>query len=128
MSERGFGSITISNLQDGSQIWTTTVAPVSPNYTFTISNLIGDGDANIKEGDMIFYSTNRYTVTSVSGTTVLAGLTQSLKGDTGSRGATWYSGTAITGTSTTPASYATGITSAIVGDQYLNTSTQNIYG
>lgn len=127
MSEKGFGTITISDLQDGSQIWTTTTAPVSPNYTFTISNLTGDTDAEIKVGDMIFYSTNRYTVLSVGTTTVQAGLTQSLKGDKGDRGTTWYSGTAITGTSTTPASYATGIASAIVGDHYINTSTQNVY-
>lgn len=38
-----------------------------------------------------------------------------------------YQGTAITGTSTTPAVYATGIASAAVDDQYINNSTNNIY-
>lgn len=39
----------------------------------------------------------------------------------------WYSGTAITGTSSTAAVYSTGITYANVGDHYINTSTQNVY-
>lgn len=50
------------------------------------------------------------------------------KGDTGSRGATWYAGTKITGTSTTATIFSgSGITDALVGDHYLNTSTQNVY-
>ena len=50
------------------------------------------------------------------------------QGTTGERGALWYSGTAITGTSTTPATFSgSGIASAIVGDMYLNTSTGNTY-
>ena len=49
-------------------------------------------------------------------------------GTNGSRGATWYAGTGITGTSTTPTIYSgSGVSSAIVGDHYLNTSTQNVY-
>ena len=45
------------------------------------------------------------------------------KGDTGTAGTgnNWYSGNAITGTSTTPTAYATGITLAQVGDVYMNT-------
>jgi len=44
------------------------------------------------------------------------------KGDVGNPGTgnNWYTGTAITGTSTTPAAYATGIEAAQVGDMYLN--------
>ena len=50
------------------------------------------------------------------------------KGDTGDRGATWYAGTGITGTSTTAKVFSgSGVSSAIVGDHYLNTSTQNVY-
>lgn len=45
----------------------------------------------------------------------------------GADGGRWYSGTAITGTSTTPAVYNTGISSAVVGDMYLNTTTYNTY-
>ena len=52
------------------------------------------------------------------------------KGQTGSAGssAQWYTGTAITGTSTTATVFSdSGITAAKVGDMYLNTSTQNTY-
>jgi hypothetical protein len=49
-------------------------------------------------------------------------------GATGTRGSQWYSGTAITGTSTTATIFSgSGITSALVGDQYFNTSTGNVY-
>ena len=50
------------------------------------------------------------------------------KGDTGDRGATWYSGNKITGTSTTAKVFSgSGITAAAIGDHYLNTDTQNVY-
>ena len=52
------------------------------------------------------------------------------KGATGSAGssAQWYTGTKITGTSTTATIFSdSGITAAKVGDMYLNTSTQNTY-
>lgn len=40
----------------------------------------------------------------------------------------WYTGTAITGTSTTATIFSSsGVTTAIVGDMYLNTSTANVY-
>jgi len=52
------------------------------------------------------------------------------KGSPGSNGssAQWYTGTKITGTSTTATIFSdSGITAAKVGDMYLNTSTQNTY-
>ena len=52
------------------------------------------------------------------------------KGSPGAAGASsqWYTGTAITGTSTTATTFPdSGITAAKVGDMYLNTSTQNTY-
>ena len=50
------------------------------------------------------------------------------KGDKGDAGGRWYSGTAITGTSTTATIFSgSGITAAVVGDMYLNTSTYNTY-
>lgn len=50
------------------------------------------------------------------------------KGDTGQRGSIWYTGTAITGTSTTPTAFSSSaIDSALAGDMYLNTSTSNVY-
>ena len=50
------------------------------------------------------------------------------QGETGVRGSRWYSGTAMTGTSTTGTVFSTsGITDALVNDMYINTSTGNIY-
>ena len=53
-----------------------------------------------------------------------------IKGQTGDvgPGAVWYTGTKITGTSTTATAFSgSGITAAKVGDMYLNTSTYNTY-
>ena len=49
--------------------------------------------------------------------------------DTGvvAAGGRWYTGTAITGTSSTPTSFDTGITLAQPGDLYLNTVTSYVY-
>ena len=52
------------------------------------------------------------------------------KGTPGTDGtsAIWYTGTAITGTSSTPTAFSgSGIAAAKAGDMYLNTSTQNTY-
>lgn len=49
-------------------------------------------------------------------------------GATGVRGTQWHSGTGVTGTSTTATIFASsGVTSALVGDWYLNTSTGYTY-
>lgn len=72
---------------DGASIWTTTTAPVTPNYTFTISNLNGPTGNTPKVGDIIVYSYYRYTVTSVAATTVQAGSRVSIRGATGATGA-----------------------------------------
>lgn len=87
----GYGSITITEVQEGSQIWTTTVSPSSPNYTFAISNLTGDPETSVKAGDIIMYSYYRYTVLSISsdGTTVLAGNRVSIRGETGASAVTY---------------------------------------
>ena len=112
---------------DGSQIWTTTTAPTTPNYTFTKSNLSGQSGETPKVGDVILYSYYRYTISSVSTSTVLAGTRTSLRGATGAS-SKWYSGTGITGTSTTATIFPnSGVSSAVVGDMYLNTDTSNTY-
>lgn len=49
------------------------------------------------------------------------------QGQTGVRGSRWNSGTLITGTSTTPTSFPTGISDALVNDNYLNTENGNTY-
>lgn len=50
------------------------------------------------------------------------------QGPAGQRGSRWTQGTAITGTSTTATAFpGSGITDALVNDNYLNTSTGNTY-
>lgn len=71
---------------------------------------------------------------------VLIGNFKGPKGDTGVKGATgetgapgtrgskWFSGTGITGTSTTAAVFSgSGVTEAAIDDRYQNTSTGNVY-
>ena len=121
--------LTITDITDGvnANIWTTSTAPTTPNYTFTISNLTGSTDKP-RVGDIILQGVYRYTITSVSSTTVLAGSRQSLQGASGAAGGKWYTGTGITGTSTTATIFSgSGVSSAVVGDMYLNTSTDNVY-
>lgn len=84
---RGSSEVTITNIEDASLFWTSTTAPVTPSYTFTISNLTGDANASIKVGDIVFYGVYRYTVTSVSDTTVRCSNRQSIRGATGATGA-----------------------------------------
>ena len=53
---------------------------------------------------------------------------QGSTGATGAAGGKWYSGTGITGTSTTATAFSSsGVSAAVVGDMYLNTSTYNTY-
>lgn len=53
------------------------------------------------------------------------------KGDPGSNGTNggrWYTGTVLTGTNTSGTIFTgSGVSTAVVGDMYLNTSTQNVY-
>ena len=53
------------------------------------------------------------------------GVPQGIQGVQGVRGITAYQGSAITGTSTTPTAYATGIASALASDLYLYTGSDN---
>lgn len=87
MAQITYGSITVSDLTDGknANIWTTTVAPTTPDYTFNISNLTGSDDEP-REGDIILYDVYRYTISSIGATTVLAGNRQSLQGEPGTPG------------------------------------------
>lgn len=110
-----------------SNIWTATANPTTPNYTFNIANLTGPTGTTPQVGDIVLRSTYRYTITSVGDTTVLTGDRTSIQGATGA-GGIWYTGTGITGTSTTATIFSgSGVSSAKVGDMYLNTSTYNTY-
>ena len=42
-------------------------------------------------------------------------------------GVSWYNGTAITGNSTEPTTYETGIELALINDRYINTETGNVF-
>lgn len=53
---------------------------------------------------------------------------QGVAGATGTRGSNWFRGTGITGTSTTATTFPnSGVSSALVNDIYLNTSTSYVY-
>lgn len=76
-----------TNGTDGlnANIWTATADAVSPNYTFSISDLTGSADTP-RVGDIILRSYYRYTITSVGETTVLAGNRTSIRGAQGATG------------------------------------------
>ena len=78
--------------------------------------------------------TNIITVTLTDNTTSTFNVKNGSKGSTGgtgpqgTRGSLWYSGTGITGTSTTATIFSnSGVSSALVNDYYLNTSTGYVY-
>lgn len=101
--------------KDGSSFWTSSSAPDSPNYTFTIADLTGPTGATPAVGDIVFYSYYRYTITSVDTTTVLTGNRQSIRGAQGAAGANGTNGTDGTdgtdGTTFTPAVSSAGVIS-----------------
>lgn len=102
--------------KDGNCIWTTAAAPTTPNYTFTIADLSGPSGYTPKVGDIIVYSYYRYTISTVSTTTVKAGSRQSIRGSAGAA-ATIAVGTVTTGEPGTNASVTnSGTSSAAVFD------------
>ena len=99
----------------------------------TATAFSGSGITNAQVGDMYLntdtMNTYRCTVGGAASAAkwVYVGNIKGQTGDVGP-GAIWYTGTAITGTSTTPTAFSnSGITAAKVGDMYLNTSTYNTY-
>ncbi|MBR3384739.1 MAG: hypothetical protein IKG69_06010, partial [Atopobiaceae bacterium] len=86
----GGANVTIGGLTPGqlagSQIWTATADPTTPNYTFAISNLTGPSGVSPRVGDLVMRSYYRYTISSVSTTTVLTGNRTSIRGGTGPAG------------------------------------------
>ena len=103
----------------------------STSTTATIFS--GSGITSAKVGDMYLntdtMNTYRCTVAGAASAAkwVYVGNIKGATGDVGP-GAVWYTGTKITGTSTTATIFSgSGITDAKVGDMYLNTSTYNTY-
>ncbi len=105
---------------NGSPCYVTTAAAISSNASISIAaaswsdvvKLVEDG----AKGE-----------TGATGPTGVTGITGAT-GTPGTNGGRWYSGTGITGTSTTATIFSgSGVASAVVGDMYLNTSTDNTY-
>lgn len=72
---------------DGYSIWTTTTAPSTPDYTFTISNLVGPSGKTPSVGEIIIQNNRyQYTITEVVGTTAKATTRVDLKGTNGDNG------------------------------------------
>lgn len=99
----------------------------------TATAFSGSGVTNAQVGDMYLntstMNTYRCTVGGAASAAkwVYVGNIKGATGDVGA-GAIWYTGTKITGTSTTATAFSgSGITAAKVGDMYLNTSTYNTY-
>ena len=117
---------------DGSSAqWYTGTAITGTSTTATTFS--GSGITNARVGDMYLNTStqNTYRCT-VGGAASVAKwvYVSNIKGQTGGtgEGAVWYTGTGITGTSTTATIFSgSGVASAKVGDMYLNTSTQNTY-
>lgn len=70
----------------------------------------------------------RFTINGTNSDFTIKNGSKGSTGATGTRGSRWSTGTAITGTSTTASIFSgTGITDALAGDHYLNTSTGYVY-
>ena len=71
---------------------------------------------------------NRQTITYTSGNPTVTSRIVCVKGVDGVNGGRWYSGTVMNGgTGTTQVYASSGITSAVIGDMYFNTSTNDTY-
>lgn len=75
-----------TNGTDGSQIWTASANPTTPNYTFARSALTGPTGVEPRVGDIVVRSYYRYTITSVAATSVRTGSRTSIRGAAGADG------------------------------------------
>jgi hypothetical protein len=123
--ERGPGILSTTT---GIASYTTTVNGVKPTYRILLSTLKTQaGVDKVLIGDHIRYSTYLYLIITLDSEYAYMGARISLQGSAGAS-SEWYTGTGITGTSTTATIFSgSGISAATVGDMYLNTSTYNTY-
>ena len=117
-----------ANFRAGARIGTAITGTSTTPTTFPDSGITA-----AKVGDMYLNTStqNTYRCTTAGAASAAKwAYVSNIKGQTGETGdgAIWYTGTGITGTSTTPTIFSgSGVSNAKVGDMYLNTSTQNTY-
>ena len=108
-----------------------TDATGATGIVFGIGNNLNDATESNRDYKLQFVNGNLIIKGSITATSfTLASNTQIVQDGISydlstAAGGHWYSGSAITGTSTTPTSYSTGITKAYTGDMYLNTNTNS---
>lgn len=93
-----FGSITITDITDGSHIWTSSQAPTvnGGQYVFNNTYLSGPQNAVPKIGDIIFYETYKYDISSSTANTSIALSRQDFQGEDGytpQKGIDYFDGT-----------------------------------
>lgn len=120
---KGSRGTSIIKITTAPSSYTTRTGGFTPTYRILLSTVLAQGNvSDVIVGDILEQNYYHYPVGYVDSSYVY------LAARTVIRGATWYAGTGITGTSTTPAIYSgSGIVNAIVDDHYLNTSTQDVY-
>ena len=123
--------IAFTGATGSSAVWYTGTTITGTSTTPTSFSNSGITDAKV--GDMYLNTSTSNVYKCTTGGAASAAkwvYTGNIKGQTGNTGdgAVWYTGTKITGTSTTATVFSgSGITAAKVGDMYLNTSTYNTY-
>ena len=95
MTEFDLGKVVGEDGEDGNSIWTTSTAPTTPNYTFTITNLTGPSGTTPRAGDIIIYNYYWYQISTVGETTVQATTQTSIRGATGPQGQNGTNGVGI---------------------------------
>lgn len=116
-----YDTFTITEVQDISITSTSVTYQKGTSGTIKPTGTWLDTIPSIGEGEYLWTK----TVVTYSDSSETESYSVSRNGKDGGR---WYSGTKITGTSTTATVFSgSGITSAVVGDMYLNTTTYNTY-
>lgn len=116
-----YDTFTITEVQDISITSTSVTYQKGTSGTIKPTGTWLDTIPSIGEGEYLWTK----TVVTYSDSSETESYSVSRNGKDGGR---WYSGTKITGTSSTATVFSgSGITSAVVGDMYLNTTTYNTY-
>ena len=115
---------------EGLSIYKTSASGIGSSTTsISKSTITVPTERTLKIGDLLLSSGGYlYEITAIGDATVTVKYQGYLAGANGSPGNKWYSGTKITGTSTTGTIFSgSGLSYCYVNDRYLNTDTYNIY-